>query len=145
MADKMIAYCGLVCSECEAYQATQANDMPALEALAVRWSAEFNGDLKAADCLCDGCLGEGRQIGHCAECGIRACALEHGRRQLRGLRGFRLRADRRLHDHGASGAGHVGSAAQHTAINLAGTGCAPSLPDSPPKSRLQPSDLCYTR
>ena len=78
MADKIIAYCGLVCSECEAYQATQANDMPALEALAVRWSAEFNGDLKAADCLCDGCLGEGRQIGHCAECGIRACALEHG-------------------------------------------------------------------
>ena len=43
MAETMIAYCGLVCSECEAYQATQANHMPALEALAVRWSAEFKG------------------------------------------------------------------------------------------------------
>ena len=28
--DKMIAYCGLVCTDCEAYIATQANDLAAL-------------------------------------------------------------------------------------------------------------------
>lgn len=78
MANKIIAYCGLVCSDCDAYKATQANDRAALETLAIRWSQEFSASLTADDCICDGCLGEGRQIGHCAECGIRHCAIERG-------------------------------------------------------------------
>lgn len=78
MADRIIAYCGLVCSECDAYKATQANDMAALAELAVRWSQEYGGSFKAEDCICDGCLGDGRKIGHCAECNVRACAVQHG-------------------------------------------------------------------
>ena len=34
--EKMIAYCGLVCTDCEAYIATQANDLAALEKMAAR-------------------------------------------------------------------------------------------------------------
>lgn len=78
MTEKMIAYCGLACTECPAYVATQANDMAALAKLAESWSKEFNASLKAEDCLCDGCLGTGRQIGHCSQCEIRACAVGRG-------------------------------------------------------------------
>lgn len=78
MADKIIAYCGLTCADCDAYKATQANDRAALETLAIRWSQEYGGAMTADDCICDGCLGDGRQIGHCAQCGIRGCAIEHG-------------------------------------------------------------------
>jgi hypothetical protein len=30
LMDKMIAYCGLVCTDCDAYIATQANDLVTL-------------------------------------------------------------------------------------------------------------------
>jgi hypothetical protein len=78
MAERMIAYCGIVCSECDAYNATQKNDMEALAQVAAQWSAQWNVSLKAEDCICDGCTTEGRKIGHCAECEIRACAVERG-------------------------------------------------------------------
>ncbi|RLC63088.1 MAG: hypothetical protein DRI79_08630 [Chloroflexi bacterium] len=79
MAEKMIAYCGLVCTECPAYLATQADDMEALERVAARWSEEFHAPITAAYCLCDGCLSDGgRLCGHCAECEVRACAIARG-------------------------------------------------------------------
>ena len=75
--DKMIAYCGLVCTECPAYIATQANDREQLEKVATQWSVEYNATLTADDCMCDGCLSTtGHHIGHCDECKIRACAIE---------------------------------------------------------------------
>lgn len=78
MAEKIIAYCGLVCSECEAYAATQKNDMEALKQVAESWSQLFGSTITVSDCICDGCLGEGRKGGHCGECGVRACAVERG-------------------------------------------------------------------
>jgi hypothetical protein len=78
--DKMIAYCGLVCADCPAYIATQADDRAALEQVAAQWREAFNApDITADSIICDGCLGEtGRKCGHCAECEIRACAVERG-------------------------------------------------------------------
>ncbi len=38
--DTIIAYCGLVCSDCPAYIATQAGDDDALERVAAQWRAE---------------------------------------------------------------------------------------------------------
>ena len=55
MAEKMIAYCGLVCTECPAYIATQADDKEALKRVAAQWSKDFNAPFTAEDCLCDGC------------------------------------------------------------------------------------------
>ena len=78
MAERIIAYCGLVCTKCPAYTATQADDMEALKQLAETWSQQFGSAITAADCICDGCLGDGRKIGHCSECGVRACAIERG-------------------------------------------------------------------
>jgi hypothetical protein len=75
----LIAPCGLDCAQCEAYKLTQANDMAALEALAAKWSIEFNAPgMTVKDVNCDGCLAaSGRVGGYCAMCGIRKCAQEH--------------------------------------------------------------------
>ena len=75
----LIAACGLDCAKCDAYIATQANDQAALEQIAEKWRVEYNAPvILAANFLCDGCMAGGRTIGHCAECGIRLCALERG-------------------------------------------------------------------
>lgn len=78
--DRMVAYCGLVCSECPAYLATQANDADALQRVAEQWREEYHApSITVENVICDGCLGEeGRHCHHCAECDIRACAVEHG-------------------------------------------------------------------
>ncbi len=77
--ERIVAYCGLVCSECEAYLLTQANDTAGLEALLARWRVEYNApDMKFEDVICDGCVIEGRHGGYCGQCPIRACGVERG-------------------------------------------------------------------
>ncbi|HSJ57205.1 MAG TPA: DUF3795 domain-containing protein [Anaerolineae bacterium] len=75
--DPMIAYCGLTCTSCEAYVATQANDREALERLAA-YARENYGqpDATAEGTMCDGCLSNSdRLCGYCAVCDVRACAM----------------------------------------------------------------------
>jgi hypothetical protein len=76
--DRTIAYCGLICSECPSYLHTQAGDMAALAKLADKARAEHGvPDATAESVMCDGCIAaEGRKIGYCATCAIRACAVE---------------------------------------------------------------------
>ena len=74
---KMIAKCGLVCSECPAFIATRNDDDGLRAETAEKWSAMFHADIKAADINCDGCQSASpRLFSHCFECGIRKCALE---------------------------------------------------------------------
>ena len=77
--EKMIAYCGLTCTECPAYIATQTNDAEAMARVAEQWSAEYSTQLIVDDCWCNGCLAEkGPWMSHCAKCEIRACGVEKG-------------------------------------------------------------------
>ncbi len=78
--EPMIAVCGLTCTECEAYRATQANDEAAKERIAAEWSKMFNAPgITAAYVTCDGCLAfDGHLGGHCSECEIRACGVSRG-------------------------------------------------------------------
>lgn len=75
---QMIAYCGLICTDCEAYIATQANDLVALERMAARAREEFNmPDATVEETMCDGCLSNSdRLCGFCHQCQVRACALD---------------------------------------------------------------------
>lgn len=74
---RMIAYCGLTCTECPAYVATQADDREGLERVAAQWREMFNEPRITADSvICDGCLSEGRLSAYCSMCEIRACAPE---------------------------------------------------------------------
>ena len=78
--DKIIAYCGLVCTGCPAYIATQSGDQGALERVAAQWREEYNAPgITVESVICDGCLtDEGRKCSHCAECEIRACGVTQG-------------------------------------------------------------------
>jgi len=78
MEEKMIAFCGLVCTDCGAYIATKNDDNEKREEVARLWSKEFNKEFKPKDINCDGCLDlEGRLFGYCNECEIRKCGLEN--------------------------------------------------------------------
>lgn len=75
--DKMIAYCGLTCTECLAFLATQKEDDAERAKVAKMWSEQFNVDLKPEDINCDGCLSDGdRLFSHCHVCEIRKCGVQ---------------------------------------------------------------------
>ncbi len=77
--EKMIAYCGIACSECPAYIATQKNDDKLREETAKKWTEEFHSDIAPAEINCDGCPTDSTKlIKYCGQCGIRNCAREKG-------------------------------------------------------------------
>jgi len=78
MPESMTAFCGLTCTECPAYLATQAGDEAKAKETAALWSQQYGADIGVDDVWCDGCLVEGRKCAHCGECTIRACGRERG-------------------------------------------------------------------
>jgi hypothetical protein len=78
--ENIIAYCGLICTDCEAYKVTQANDQAGAEALVAKWRVEYNSpDMPLTSVICDGCLSsDGRLGSYCSQCPIRACGIKHG-------------------------------------------------------------------
>jgi hypothetical protein len=74
-----IAVCGLDCAQCEAYQATQANDEEWKDRVAAQWrEAYHNPNFDIVSVTCDGCLAFDRRLcSHCGECDIRACGIQH--------------------------------------------------------------------
>jgi len=77
MMESMTAYCGIICSKCPVYIATRNNDDKAREDVARLWSKQYGINMKPQDANCDGCRRtDGRLIGHCRVCGIRACGME---------------------------------------------------------------------
>lgn len=71
---RVIAYCGLVCTDCPTYLATQANDDNARGKTVELYAKKFGLQLKLEDINCDGCHSEGgRLIGYCQSCEIRKC------------------------------------------------------------------------
>jgi hypothetical protein len=77
--NRIVAVCGLICSDCPAYVATQADDRAALERVAAEWRQAYNApNITVESVICDGCLDGERKCGHCAECNIRACGVARG-------------------------------------------------------------------
>jgi hypothetical protein len=73
----MIAYCGLTCTDCPAFKATQKNDDQARVQVAEMWSKEFKVYLRPEDINCDGCLSDnGRRFNYCQVCEIRKCGQD---------------------------------------------------------------------
>jgi hypothetical protein len=76
---KMIAYCGLVCSDCPTFLATQNDDDAARQETADFYAEKFGLDFKPEDINCDGCKSDGgKLIGYCQTCNIRQCCREKG-------------------------------------------------------------------
>ncbi len=77
--EKIIAACGIVCSECPAYIATLNDDEEMREKTAEEWSKAFGVTLSPKDIYCDGCMEEGEMyFNHCYECEIRKCVQGKG-------------------------------------------------------------------
>jgi hypothetical protein len=75
--ERMIACCGLVCSECPAFIATQKNDFAEKVKVAKIWSEMYKSEIKPEDINCDGCLAKTeRHIAYYSTCEIRKCASE---------------------------------------------------------------------
>ena len=74
---RIIAYCGLICTECPAYIAHKNDDEQLRIKTAEEWSKMFKAKLKPESINCVGCLEtEGTLFHHCMECPIRACCRE---------------------------------------------------------------------
>lgn len=76
--EKLIAACGIDCSECEARQATLANDNEKRAEVAEKWSKQYEADLTAENINCMGCMEPGVHFGHCNECDYRHCVRSKG-------------------------------------------------------------------
>ena len=77
--EKMIAYCGLVCTDCGAYIATLKNDSKMRKEIAEDWTKKYNHTFKVEDIDCDGCLmTTPKKIGHLNICTIRKCGQVKG-------------------------------------------------------------------
>lgn len=75
----MIAFCGLNCSKCEAYLATQADSDSQRAEVARKWSALYHAPISADQIHCDGCKSSGRKFHHCENtCEIRKCCMAKG-------------------------------------------------------------------
>lgn len=71
---EMIAYCGLDCSACKAFEATQKEDFERKKELAKQWTEGLKVEFKPEDINCNGCKSD-TISGWCRKiCKIRPCA-----------------------------------------------------------------------
>ena len=76
--DKMIAYCGLDCSKCDAYLATIHDDWNLRKKTAELWSKLNNITISPDEINCEGCRNDGVKTYFCDKlCQIRRCAIEN--------------------------------------------------------------------
>jgi hypothetical protein len=75
--EKMIAVCGLVCSDCPAFIATQKDDNEERRKVAEMWYKEYKVDVKPEEINCDGCIADSERLfRYTGICEIRKCGLE---------------------------------------------------------------------
>ena len=77
--EKVIAFCGIICSECPAFIATKNNDDNKRKETAKLWSKRYNAYIKPEDINCEGCQSKtGEIFNYCNVCEIRKCGQEKG-------------------------------------------------------------------
>lgn len=77
--NRLIAICGLDCSQCDAYLATKNNDQALREKTAKLWAELNNAPILPEHINCEGCRMDGAKTFYCSSlCEIRRCALEKG-------------------------------------------------------------------
>jgi hypothetical protein len=75
--DKIIAYCGIICSDCPTFIATKMNNDAERKRVAELWTKEYGQAFKPEDINCDGCLTKGTPvINYTKICEIRKCGQQ---------------------------------------------------------------------
>ncbi len=76
---KMIAYCGLDCEACDAYNATINDDSELRVKTAKLWSDMNNVEITPEMINCAGCRADGIKTPYCESlCKIRRCGMSRG-------------------------------------------------------------------
>ena len=76
---KMIAFCGLNCTECPTCIATKNDDNEARVKTVAMYAEKFGFNLKPEEINCDGCHSKsGNLISYCRTCDIRKCGQKKG-------------------------------------------------------------------
>jgi len=70
--------CGINCQDCEAYIATQNEDLEVFKKHQANIREQFGKDIPIEELHCDGCMANGRKIGFCDQCQIRICCIQRG-------------------------------------------------------------------
>jgi hypothetical protein len=74
---EMVGYCGIICSNCPVYIATQTNSDSKRKQVAEMFTKQYGKEYTSNDINCDGCLsGDRRIFSFCHVCEIRKCGIE---------------------------------------------------------------------
>ncbi len=75
--DRIVAYCGIICSDCPTFKATKMDDDAERGRVAKLWTKQYGKEFKMEDINCDGCLTRGQRVfSYCNICEIRKCGRE---------------------------------------------------------------------
>ncbi len=75
--EKVVAFCGITCSDCPTFQATRMNDDSERSKLAELWTKQYDHQFTVEDINCDGCQSSGtRMFNYTKICEIRRCGQE---------------------------------------------------------------------
>ncbi|WP_092208375.1 DUF3795 domain-containing protein [Desulfoluna spongiiphila] len=73
----MIAYCGIDCSKCKSYIATQSGKRGELEKVARNLAQIYHAEVKPEYVVCDGCKADKRHSYFCSNrCNMRPCCMD---------------------------------------------------------------------
>ena len=74
-----ISFCGINCSQCEAFIATKNDDDKLRRETAEKWSKTYSADIKPEYINCRGCIStEEPLFSHCKVCEYRLCGIDKG-------------------------------------------------------------------
>jgi len=75
--EKMIGYCGIICSDCPVLIATQKNDDAERKRVAEIFTKQYGKEYKPEDINCASCINNSFRIfSYCNVCEIRKCGRE---------------------------------------------------------------------
>jgi hypothetical protein len=75
--EKMVGYCGIVCSDCPVLTATQKNDDTERNRVAEMFTKQYGEEYTPEDINCDGCTSNGTRIfRYCSVCTVRKCGQD---------------------------------------------------------------------
>jgi len=75
--EKVIGFCGIVCSNCPVLIAAKKNDDTERRRVAEMFTKQYGEEYKPEDINCDGCTSDSQRIfSYCSICRVRKCGIE---------------------------------------------------------------------